>query len=73
MTIDRRLTEIQREADDREPTQVASDQFAVIVDNMMASYWRDPKKTDAMLRRDGHVKTADRLTAIFGAEWWERL
>lgn len=73
MTLDPRLIEIGLAADDREPVEVYEDQVTVLVDNLMAAYWRDPQRTDAMLRRDGHVKTADRLVAVFGAEWWERL
>lgn len=26
-----------------------------------------------MLRRDGHVRTADRLVEVFGPHWWEQL
>jgi hypothetical protein len=72
MTIDPRLIEIQRTADDREPTEVATDQMAVIFDNLISGYFRDPQRTDAMLRRDGLAKSADRLVEIFGAEWWKK-
>lgn len=73
MKIDPRLIEIDKTAQDREPVQVAQDQLAVIVDNLMCDYWRDPQRTDAMLRRDGHVKTADRLVEVFGPEWWKHV
>lgn len=73
MTIDRRLIDIQQTADEREPTHVYRDQMAVIVDNLIFGYFRDPKETDAMLRRDGPTLAADQLEAIFGPKWWERL
>jgi hypothetical protein len=73
MTIDRRLIDIQLTADDREPTHVYKDQMAVIVDNLIYSYLRDPQKTDAMLRRDGLTMAADQLEKVFGAKWWEKL
>ncbi|MFJ4932291.1 hypothetical protein ACIP8U_00270 [Streptomyces pseudovenezuelae] len=73
MTIDRRLVDIQQTADDREPTDVYRDQMAVIVDNLMFGYLRDPQQTDAMLRRDGLTKAADQLVDIFGPEWWMKL
>ena len=46
-------------------------QTAVVFDNLMASYLRDPSKTDAMLRRDGMTKTADRMVEMFGPGWWK--
>lgn len=73
MNIDPRLLDISQTADEREPVAVYEDQVTVIVDNLMSAYWRDPQRTDAMLRRDGHVKTADLLVEIFGPDWWEKL
>ena len=73
MKIDPRFIEIDRTADDREPTHVYKDQMAVIVDNLIYGYFRDPKKTDAMLRRDGLTKAADQLVEVFGVEWWTKL
>lgn len=73
MTIDSRLLDIARTSDDRDPNRVADDQIAVILDNLMAAYWRDPQKTDSMLRRDGHIRTAERLVEVFGPQWWERM
>ncbi|HEX5568572.1 MAG TPA: hypothetical protein VFY14_16885 [Streptomyces sp.] len=71
MDIDPRLLDIDRDADQRKPTEVAQDQMAVIIDNLMFGYLRDPQRTDAMLRRDGMTKTADRLVELFGADWWK--
>lgn len=71
MKIDPRLTDIDRTADGREPTEVAVDQMAVIVDNLFHGYLLNPERTDAMLRRDGMTKTADRLVELFGPEWWK--
>lgn len=71
--IDPRLIAISVDADGREPTEVCEDQLAVIVDNLMAGYLKNPERTDAMLRRDGLTKSADRLVELFGAEWWNRL
>ncbi|MCW2901581.1 MAG: hypothetical protein JWO67_3846 [Streptosporangiaceae bacterium] len=71
MKIDPRFIEIDRTADDRGPTGVFEDQMTVIVDNLMLGYFRNPEHTDAMLRRDGLTKTAERLVEIFGAEWWK--
>lgn len=73
MNVDPRLIDISLTADDREPVAVYEDQVTVIVDNLMSAYWRDPQHTDAMLRRDGHRKTADRLVEVFGPEWWKKL
>lgn len=73
MKIDPRLLDIDRTSDDREPTAVYVDQMAVIVDNLFSGYLANPARTDAMLRRDGLTKSADRLTALFGPSWWERL
>jgi hypothetical protein len=73
VTTDRRLVDIQAEADRRDPTDVAKDQMAVIFDNLIAGYFLDPQQTDAMLRRDGLTKAADRLADIFGPEWWTKL
>jgi hypothetical protein len=73
VTIDPRHIEIDRTADEREPTHVYLDQMAVIVDNLIYGYFRDPRKTDAMLRRDGLTKAADQLAEIFGPEWWKKL
>lgn len=70
MPIDPRLTEIDRA--DMEPTATAEAQFAVIFDNLMSGYLRDPARTDAMLRRDGMTATADRLINLFGPKWWKR-
>lgn len=70
--LDPRLIEIAADADTREPVSVAEDQMVVIVDNLMCAYWRDPRQTDAMLRRDGHHRTADRLVEVLGEAWWER-
>lgn len=71
--IDPRFIEIDSTADEREPTHVYQDQMAVIVDNLIFGYFRDPKRTDAMLRRDGLTMAADQLEATFGPKWWERL
>lgn len=68
MTMDPRLLAI--EDDEDNPHETARDQMVVIFDNMMAGYWADPRQTDAKLRRDGHIKTADRLSEIFGQGWW---
>lgn len=73
MTIDRRLIDISMTADEREPTHVYKDQMAVIVDNLIFGYFRDPKKTDFMLRRDGLGLATDQLEKVFGAKWWEQL
>ncbi|GHB15039.1 hypothetical protein GCM10018777_55890 [Streptomyces albogriseolus] len=73
MQIDPRLLDIDQTADEREPTDVAADQMAVIVDNLITGYLRNPERTDAMLRRDGLTKTADRLVELFGPNWWERM
>lgn len=72
MKIDPRFLEIDRTSDEKEPTEVYRDQMTVIVDNLMFGYFRDPKKTDAMLRRDGMTTTADRLVEVFGTNWWRR-
>lgn len=72
MDIDPRLLDIDLTADGREPTEVYADQMAVLVDNLMSGYFRDPRRTDAMLRRDGLTKTADRLVEVFGSDWWKR-
>lgn len=42
MSIDPRLIDIGTTADEREPVAVYEDQVTVIVDNLMAAYWRDP-------------------------------
>lgn len=72
MKIDPRLTDIDRTADEREPTEVYADQLGVLVDNLVHGYLKNPGRTDAMLRRDGMTKTADRLVELFGPEWWTR-
>ncbi|MFJ9201022.1 hypothetical protein [Streptomyces flaveolus] len=43
--------------------------MAVIVDNLISGYLRNPSRTDAMLRRDGMTRTADRLVELFGPQW----
>jgi hypothetical protein len=73
VTIDRRHIDIERTADDLDPGAVADDQMAVIFDNMICGYFRDPQQTDAMLRRDGLGMTADRLAEVFGPGWWKKL
>jgi hypothetical protein len=73
MTIDSRHFEIEQDADHREPTDVADDQIAVVFDNMIYGYFRDPQQTDAMLRRNGLTKAADRLVELFGPEWWTKI
>ncbi|MET9073815.1 hypothetical protein ABZX95_16945 [Streptomyces sp. NPDC004232] len=73
MKIDPRLLDIDATADGREPAHVAQDQMAVIFDNLIYGYFRDPQQTDAMLRRDGLTKAADQLVEIFGPEWWTKL
>lgn len=73
MKIDPRFLDIDRTADEREPTDVYVDQMAVILDNLIHGYFRNPERTDAMLRRDGMAKTADRLVELFGPEWWKHL
>lgn len=73
MAIDPRHIEIERTADDREPTHVARDQMAVIFDNLIYGYFRDPQQTDAMLRRDGLTNAADQLVEVFGPQWWTKL
>ncbi|GAA1323607.1 hypothetical protein GCM10009647_058610 [Streptomyces sanglieri] len=72
MKIDPRFIEIDRASNEKEPTEVYRDQMAVIVDNLMSGYLRNPQRTDAMLRRDGMTKTADRLVELFGPNWWEQ-
>lgn len=39
MKLDPHLIEIDRTADDREPTEVYVDQMAVIMDNLICGYW----------------------------------
>lgn len=73
MTIDPRLLAIDAAAVGREPTEVARDEAAVIFDNMICGYFRDPQQTDAMLRRGGLTKAADRLIEVFGPEWWTKV
>lgn len=73
MPIDPRLYEIERTAADKEPTDVYRDEMAVVLDNLVSGYLKNPARTDAMLRRDGMTKTADRLTELFGAGWWKAL
>lgn len=73
MPIDPRLIEIDATADQRDPNDVFEAQFAVVADNLFAGYLLNPERTDAMLRRDGMTKTADRLAEVFGDRWWERL
>ncbi|MFC9891463.1 hypothetical protein [Streptomyces pilosus] len=73
MKIDPRLLEIDQTSHEREPTEVAVDQMAVIVDNLIAGYLLHPERTDAMLRRDGLTKAADRLVKLFGPNWWEHV
>ncbi|MFD8275954.1 hypothetical protein [Streptomyces flaveolus] len=53
------------------PRHGAADQMAVIVDNLISGYLRNPSRSDAMLRRDGMTRTADRLVELFGPQWWE--
>ncbi|MEU4507109.1 hypothetical protein [Streptomyces sp. NPDC024089] len=72
MKIDPRFIEIDRASNEKEPTEVYRDQMAVIVDNLMSGYLRNPQRTDAMLRRDGMTKTADRLVELFGPNGWEQ-
>jgi hypothetical protein len=72
LKIDPRFIEIDRTADSRNPTGVFEDQMTVIVDNLMFGYFLNPERTDAMLRRDGLAKTAERLIEIFGTEWWRK-
>lgn len=73
MTIDPRHIEIERTAEGREPVHVARDQMAVIIDNLICGYFRDPQQTDATLRRDGLTDTADQLVKVFGPKWWTNL
>lgn len=73
MKIDPRFLDIDATTDDREPTDVAQGQMAVIFDNLIYGYFRDPQQTDAMLRRDGLTKAADHLEKVFGPEWWKKL
>ncbi|MFF8882841.1 hypothetical protein [Streptomyces flaveolus] len=69
MNLDPRLVELDATADEREPTEVYADQMAVIVDNLISGYLRNPSRSDAMLRRDGMTRTADRLVELFGPQW----
>jgi long-subunit acyl-CoA synthetase (AMP-forming) len=71
MNIDPRLIEIDL-ADHEEPVDTMRAQLGVIADNLMSGYLHDPARTDAILRRDGMTKTADRLVELFGPEWWTR-
>lgn len=73
MPIDPRLVEIDAAAGERDPAEIFEAQFAVVSDNLFAGYLLDPQRTDAMLRRDGLTKTADRLVEVFGANWWGHL
>ncbi|MCX5365973.1 hypothetical protein OG864_45565 [Streptomyces sp. NBC_00124] len=73
MTVDPRLLAIDAAAADREPTEVARDEAAVIFDNMICGYFQDPRRTDALLRQSGLTKAADRLVEIFGPGWWTKL
>lgn len=73
MTVDARHAVIEQDADDREPNDVAHDQMAVIFDNMLYGYFREPRQTDALLRRAGLTKAADQLVKLFGPEWWTKL
>lgn len=68
--IDPRLIAIDLEDHD-EPVDAMAAQLGVIVDNLMSGYLRDPAITDAILRRDGMAKTADRLVELFGPSWWK--
>ena len=70
MTLDPRL--IQLDQADAEPADTFRAQLGIVADNLMAGYLADPAKTDAMLRRDGLTRTADRLTELFGPSWWTR-
>ncbi|WP_431777007.1 hypothetical protein [Streptomyces cucumeris] len=72
MAYDPRFIQIDL-ADHQEPTDTFRAQMGVIADNLMSGYLNDPARTDAMLRRDGMTKTADRLTELFGPRWWDRL
>jgi len=69
--IDRRLIDIDQ-ADHEEPVDKLAEQLGVLVDNLMSGYLRNPARTDAILRRDGMAKTADRLVELFGPNWWDR-
>lgn len=73
MPIDPRLVAIDATAAETDPSEVFEAQFTVVADNLFAGYLLDPQRTDAMLRRDGLTKTADRLAEVFGARWWEHL
>jgi hypothetical protein len=73
MPIDPRLVEIDATVGEKDPTDVFEAQFTVVSDNLFAGYLLDPQRTDAMLRRDGLTRTADRLVEVFGANWWEHL
>jgi long-subunit acyl-CoA synthetase (AMP-forming) len=72
LNIDRRLIDIDQ-TDHEEPTHKYQAQLGVLADNLMSGYLKNPARTDTMLRRDGMTKTADRLTELFGAEWWKAL
>lgn len=71
MKIDPRLLAI--DLADEDPVDTMRAQLGVITDNLMSGYLRDPGITDAILRRDGMTKTADRLVELFGPAWWKNL
>lgn len=70
---DPRLHAIDETSDDRDPVAVMEDQLVVLTDNLIYGYFRDPSKTDAMLRRDGLTRAADQLVQVFGEEWWLKI
>ncbi|MFF9457358.1 hypothetical protein [Streptomyces flaveolus] len=47
MNLGPRLVELDATADEREPTEVYADQMAVIADNLLSGYLRNPSRTDA--------------------------
>lgn len=72
MKFDRRLIAIDQ-ANHEEPVDELAEQLGVLADNLMSGYLRNPARTDAILRRDGMTKTADRLVELFGPTWWNNL
>ncbi|MEU3106326.1 hypothetical protein [Streptomyces griseoflavus] len=70
MTMDPRLLALD-ETEPEEPTDKFRAQLGVLADNLMSGYLANPARTDAMLRRDGMTRTADRLVELFGPEWWK--
>lgn len=71
MPLDPRLIELDR-TDPEEPTDKFRAQLGVLADNLMSGYLTNPDRADAMLRRDGVTRTADRLVELFGPEWWKQ-